>query len=402
MELHTMKLLVMLMLALPTLPLESSKKVTESVRPLNPSLGNKIPEIRSNRPGRRAARSLNHGMPYKKQNCSHFVNIDQTNLEWQTWCGSLPNGAVLIYNKYVGRTDYVCKHDCDAGFYRPDEGPFCHYSDKEVGHETSQFEILVNKQNTEILEWKEASRGSVPQHSVLTCPDKKNVYVGMNKYGLGKVVPQEKAFFLPWHKKEYWYNDYQVLTFSKDVVSEDIYDVKYKMDQAKIIKFPQKTIDTLSISNNLCQSVLKTMTLSKTTQESQRWEHSFSVQMGVKISFEAEIPMLASTGVELRTQVSYQFTKETTHTESNNHLVSITYDVPPNHFCTVRMVGRKSEVTVPYTARLRRTYRDGQTREASFSGTYKGVQFGEVHTILDRCVLKADNKPCPEKQVGCQ
>ena len=54
-------------------------------------------------------------------------NVDQTNLEWQTFDGSLPNGAVSIDNGYVGRTDYVCKYGRQAGFYNPDKGPYSFY-----------------------------------------------------------------------------------------------------------------------------------------------------------------------------------------------------------------------------------------------------------------------------------
>ncbi|XP_029018660.1 natterin-3-like [Betta splendens] len=375
-----MKLLVLLLLALPALPLDSSKNETKLIRRMKPSLGNIVPS---------------GPVQLNKRGGSHSLNMDQTNLKWETWKGSLPNGAVSIYNKYVGHTDYVCKHGCNAGFYRPQKGPYCHYSHKKVGHQTSQFEILVNKQNIEFLEWEDASHGSVPQHSVITCAGRNAVYVGKNKYGLGKVVPLGKAFYLPWKKTEYWYYHYQVLTFSNDVVSEDISDVKYKMNQAKIYTFPPKTIDTSSISNNQCQLVSKTVTLTTTTQVSQKWDHSFSLQMGVKKTFTAGIPTIASGQIELSMQVSYQFTTGTTHTESNSHSVSIKYDVPPNNLCTVKMVGRKSEVTVPYTARLRRTYRNGETREASFTGTYKGVQFGQVEALAGRCVPNTGAKPCP-------
>ncbi|XP_042337808.1 natterin-4-like, partial [Plectropomus leopardus] len=115
------------------------------------------------------------------------VNVDQTNLEWQTFDGSIPNGAVSIHNGYVGRTDYVAKYGSSAGFYNPDKGPYCLYPDGKKEHRGSPFEILVNRDNFEFLEWKEDSYGSVPQNSVRISPGI-DVYVGKNKYGLGKVA----------------------------------------------------------------------------------------------------------------------------------------------------------------------------------------------------------------------
>ncbi|GLD75238.1 natterin-3-like isoform X1 [Lates japonicus] len=116
------------------------------------------------------------------------------------------NGAISIYNRYAGRIDYVCKYGCEAGFYNPTMGPKCHYPYLEKEYLGSPFEILVNKDNFEFMEWKEGSYGSVPQNSVQTCSHK-DKYVGKNKYGLGKVQVMHEAFFLPWEGKEYWYRD---------------------------------------------------------------------------------------------------------------------------------------------------------------------------------------------------
>eukprot|EP00064_Thunnus_orientalis_P026284 superscaffoldBa00016142_g26782 len=59
------------------------------------------------------------------------------------------------------------------------------------------FEVLVNRDNFEFLEWKLGSYGSLPQNSIGTCSggDK---YIGMSKYGLGKVHTTHRAFYLPW------------------------------------------------------------------------------------------------------------------------------------------------------------------------------------------------------------
>lgn len=116
------------------------------------------------------------------------------NLEWLNWEGSLPNGAVAIYNSYAQRTDYVCKYYCEAGFYSPGLGPYCCYPYGNCEYYAPKFQILVNKDRFEVLEWLGGSYGSVPQHAVRTCPDV-GTYVGRNRYGLGKVVSKFKAFF---------------------------------------------------------------------------------------------------------------------------------------------------------------------------------------------------------------
>lgn len=83
------------------------------------------------------------------------------NLEWLNWEGSLPNGAVAIYNSYTQRTDYVCKHNCEAGFYNPGLGPYCRYPYGNREYYAPKFQILANKDNFEVLQWLGGSYGSV-------------------------------------------------------------------------------------------------------------------------------------------------------------------------------------------------------------------------------------------------
>lgn len=324
---------------------------------------------------------------------SSFGSDYGSNLEWVTWNNSLPNDAVSIYNGYVDRIDYVCRYECDAGFYTPSKGPYCHYADTNKAYPGSPFEILVNKNNFEILDWKKDSHGSVPQHSVTTCPGEK-IYVGKNKYGLGKVATQDKAFYLPWEGYEYWYHYYQVLTINENIISQQIYDVKYIIDEAKIFHYPPETMRETAISNYECRSVVKTDSLSKTYQVERRWDVSVSIKVGVKTSFTVGIPLITSAGIELSTEVTIQGSGGNTVTEAIADTVSVEMTAPPNHACTVNMVQYKYKVDIPFTARLSRTYGNGETRTTSITGTYDSVQIGEVRAVAHRCKLLDNSKPC--------
>ncbi|KAK9522040.1 hypothetical protein VZT92_018533 [Zoarces viviparus] len=326
---------------------------------------------------------------------SPSLTFDQTNLEWQYFNGSLPNGAVSIYNRSAQRTEYVSRYRCEAGFYNPDMGPYCHYPYDEKEHLGFSFEILVNKDDFEFLEWKKGSKGSVPQNSVKTASNKE-IYVGKNKYGLGKVDGgiRNKAFFLPWKGKQIPYKDYEVLTFNSDISSEHISDVKYKTDAVEIVKRPPETMTKATLENKDCQTVTQTATLSKTIQVEERWDTNSSFTLGVTAKITAGIPLIGSADIEFSASTTFQFTKGTTHTESKEHNVAVECKVPPNHSCTVSMVGYKYEADIPYTARLTRTYSNGETRETSISGTYKRVQVMEVRSVVDRCEPLPDAKPC--------
>ncbi|XP_015241077.1 PREDICTED: natterin-3-like [Cyprinodon variegatus] len=394
-----MKLLVLILLsALQAISSASPQDIVKKsiqhrkVSLLNPELKDQIPEIISSKvvfgPLTPVDLEQQQDLP------SSFLFGDNVNLKWLTWDGFLPNGAVSIYNGYTKRTDYVCKYQCEAGFYNPSLGPYCRYPYGDREYYAAKFEILTNKDNFEFLEWKGGSYGSVPNHSVKTCAGG-GIFVGKNKYGLGKVVPQFEAFFLPWEGDEYWYKNYQVLTINRDAYTQHITDVKYGIDEVAIFQYPPETMRISGVTNNECQAIVKTATISKTSEVETTWNIGRTTMMGITSSITANIPLIGSAGIEMSVEKTLQFSRGTTVVESLSHSVSVELTVQPNHSCSVRMEGRKIKADIPFTARLSRTYRNGQTRSTTDSGMYDGVQIGEVRAVVDRCEPVADAKPCP-------
>ncbi|KAM7017713.1 natterin-3-like [Tautogolabrus adspersus] len=315
-------------------------------------------------------------------------------LEWVTWNNSLPNDAVSIYNHYVGRIDYVCKYKCHAGFYTPtSKYPYCYYANAKKEHTGFPFEILVNKNNFELLEWKDGSRGSVPKNSVRTCPGE-NIYVGKNKYGLGKVDTLNKLFVLPWKGYQYSYKGYQVLTMSENIVSQQIDNVKYITDGSDLIKYPPEIMHESTLKNFDCHQVERTDTLSKTYEVSHKWDSSFSITAGVNTSFKVGIPFIAEGTIEVSLETTFQYSKENTVTESITDTVSVQLTVPPNTSCNINMMRYKYKLTIPFTARLRRTYGSGEIHTTTITGKYKSVQVGKVEVLLDRCKPLENSQPC--------
>ncbi|CAB1321711.1 unnamed protein product, partial [Coregonus sp. 'balchen'] len=80
---------------------------------LNPLLEDVVPDLDIHSPPRLTETSdLDPQFPD-----SLFMYGENANLKWVKWEGSLPNGAVGIYNGYTERHDYICKVNCEAGFY---------------------------------------------------------------------------------------------------------------------------------------------------------------------------------------------------------------------------------------------------------------------------------------------
>uniref|UniRef100_A0A3P8TTW4 Natterin-3-like n=1 Tax=Amphiprion percula TaxID=161767 RepID=A0A3P8TTW4_AMPPE len=325
---------------------------------------------------------------------SSIVSDDGTILEWVTWNNSLPNDAVSVYNDDARRTDYICKYKCEAGFYTPSLGLFCNYPKNKKELRGFPFEVLVNKDNFETLEWKDSSNGSPVQNAVRTCPGVE-VYVGKNKYGLGKVVTQDNVFYLPWKGGLYSYRSYQVLTINENIVSQQIEKVVYNTDKFEIISYPPEIIRETAITNYECTPVVKTDSLSKTYQVEQRWDNTYSVRFGVTTTFKAGIPFIAKKGIQISTDVTLQFNRGGSVVESITDTVSVELSAPPNRTCTATMMRYKHKLNIPYTARLKRKYGTGEVRTVIITGTYNSVQVGQVQAEVHRCQPVTDAKLCP-------
>uniref|UniRef100_A0A8C5DZ59 Natterin-3-like n=2 Tax=Gouania willdenowi TaxID=441366 RepID=A0A8C5DZ59_GOUWI len=287
---------------------------------------------------------------------------EHVNIKWVTWNGSLPNGAVAIFNGYTERTDYVCKVNCEAGFYTPSKGNFCQYPYADHEYSSSKFEILVNVDHFEFLQWVEDSYGSVPQYAIHTCLNSK-IYVGKNKYGLGKVVSQHEAFFLPWEGDEYWYKNYQVLAINRDTYSQHITHVKYEIDHMKLFYYPPEALKLTKVTNLECRNVEKIVTLEKTSTMEKFWDIGRETRNGSVSTMKASVPLLGP-------------------------------EVLPNYSCTVRMEGRKMTAEIPFTGRLSRTNHNGDTHWTYITGTYDGVSVGEINAVVERCQPVEDAVPC--------
>ncbi|XP_042343489.1 natterin-4-like [Plectropomus leopardus] len=393
-----MKLFVLLLPALLALSSASLQDIvkkssqTKKAAFKDPALGNKVPQITAN--GSTLALLTPESQNGRGPNSYMFSG---STLEWQTWTGSLPSYAVYIWNSYADRYEYVCKYGCESGFYYPSWGSYCYYPYAGQEYRSSSFEILVNRDDFEILEWSSGSYGSVPANSARNCYYSGHTkYVGKNQYGLGKVHVEHQCFYLPWEGDEYWYDTYEVLSINKNIYKEHMSNVKYNTNVA-IIALPPETVTKSTITNYACDTVVKTVVLSGTYQEEKRWDTSIATTIGVSSTVTAQIPFI-STSIGFSSETTEEFSSGTTQVESKSHSVSVELKVPPNHSCSVSMLGFKYKADIPFTALLSRTYHDGRTKSAWVTGVYYGVNVGGVQSVVDRCEPIPNSKPCRQKE----
>ncbi|XP_015243042.1 PREDICTED: natterin-3-like [Cyprinodon variegatus] len=305
---------------------------------LNPELKDQVPKFISSKVVSGPLTPVD--LEQKRDLPSSFLFDDNVNLKWLTWNGFLPNGAVSIYNGYTKRTDYVCKYQCEAGFYNPSLGPYCRYpyGDREYYASSggSRMKLLVLILLSALQAISSASLKEIVKKSI--------------QHGKGD---------------EYWYKHYQVLTINRDAYTQHITDVKYGIDEVAIYQYAPETMHNSRVTNNECQAIVKTATISKTSEVEKTWNIGRATKIGITSSITANIPLIGSAGIEMSVEKTMQFSSGLTVVESVSHSVSVELKVQPNHSCRVRMEGRKMKADIPFTARLSRTYRNGQTRWTS-------------------------------------
>ncbi|KAG2458372.1 NATT3 protein, partial [Polypterus senegalus] len=295
------------------------------------------------------------------------------NLQWVPFKEVFLNDMVSIWNSYESRTDYVCKVKCEPGFYNP-----------------------INRDKFEFLEWVSGSYGSFPALAVIVC-EGYDVLIGKNKYGLGKILPKQSSFYLPWEGYEYTYYYYDVLSINKGSYSQEVTNVMYDTNQAKFLELPPELLMIYSLDNYMCQSVNKTVTHWSTTADENYWDIQCSTIYGDSMSFTAGIPELISGSVSVSTEKTFTTTFGKTSDTSNCHPLSVNVTLKPNQSCKIKILEKKVTATVPFTARLSRTYWNGNRASTTVVGQYHGVQVMEGKPVIEKCEQIPNAQPCPSE-----
>ncbi|XP_054629587.1 natterin-3-like [Dunckerocampus dactyliophorus] len=386
-----MKLPVLLLLALPALTSPRRPGCHEPLPVLDPALKDIVPDPSVHSPNQAYVVTPDIA---KAMASSPSAEFNGTNLVWQQWTGSVPAYTVSIYNGYMSRWDYVCKYRCASGYYNPDVGAYCIFPYGGKALQEADFYLLVNKDNFEILEWKEGAFGSVAWNAVKTC-EEEDVYVGKNEYGLGKVVVSHRVFYLPYNGWEYHYEKpYQFLVIHEDVESELLTNVKYHTKGIPVVAHPPESLKNDSVSNSACDEAMLSDTLTKSTKMEHKWENNYSLSLAGSTSITTKIPFITSAGIQFSMEATVMFTTGTTYSETTSHTIKVQTPVPAGHSCIIHMMGKKYGADIPYTAELKRTYNNGETKWTTITGTYKSIQISEVQAVVGRCEPLPNVKPC--------
>ncbi|KAL2084121.1 hypothetical protein ACEWY4_019639 [Coilia grayii] len=307
----------------------------------------------------------------------------------------VPDNAVSIFNTYTSRKDFVCraKDYCTFGFLNEGRGLLCFFPFRGYELQTDHFDVLVNIDNFELLEWKPGPAVSDP--GISFCEEN---YVGNNTYGLGDVF--KGYFYLPWEGKEIWYSSYDVLSINRDIFDVHFSNVTYNVDKVNRTRHAPYTIKTSRVENHDDQEVVETVHMEVTTVKANSWQSSFSSSLSQATTISAGIPDIASASITIGAVVSLTLTDGHLESESITQAQDVQVRVPPGHYCVVRMEGRKVEAAIPFRGGVTKIYKDGKKLSTTVTGTYSGSLTGEINSEVEHCEPIPTPQPTFEQMRG--
>ncbi|KAM9273360.1 natterin-4-like isoform 2-T2 [Morus bassanus] len=316
-------------------------------------------------------------------------------LKWVAFEGKLPANAVFSWNDYAKRMEYVCSTQvlhCNTGAYVPERGPFCFFPYGGQEQHTPDFRVLVNLGDFEALDWVDDSFGNVPKNAVEGCPSI-DIFIGRNRYGLGKISKVQRAAFMMVDGEEVWYKWYQVLVVKKGPADVTISDVRYNISGA-VERGEDVTLMKTTVTNKGCQGMRKAVTLEEVTEMEHDWEMDQRVFTTIRGALRANLLAFNGTGWEVTniTNIPWVGGASTSRYVDRTHVVEA--EVRSQTACEVALEGRRLDIHVPFTAQMTRDFGDGQPHRVAVTGWARSRAVVGVRAGVKECWPITDVPPC--------
>ncbi|XP_065511427.1 natterin-3-like isoform X2 [Caloenas nicobarica] len=316
-------------------------------------------------------------------------------LKWVPFEGELPADAVSNWNGYAKRMEYVCSTPvlgCNIGAHVPARGPFCFYPYGNWERRIGNFKVLVNVGGFEALGWVDDSFGNVPKNAVEGCPSV-DVFVGRNRYGLGKVSKGQRAAFMVVDGEEVWYKWYQVLVVKKGPADVTISDVSYNMSAA-VEHGEDVTLTKTTARNEGCRAARQNVTLEEATEMEHDWQMDQRVFATVHGVLRAAPLAFNGTSWEATNVTNIPWVGGASASQYVVHTHVVEEELRARTACAVALEGRRLDVHVPFAAQLTRDFGDGQPHRVAVTGWARTRAVLGVRPGSKECWPITDLPPC--------
>ncbi|KAL1538244.1 hypothetical protein AAHA92_27008 [Salvia divinorum] len=162
----------------------------------------------------------------------------------------------------------------------------------------------------------------------------------------------------------------------QELVNErEIYNVRYRMEDARVYEETPYMAGTTTVTNHADEAASIEVTLKYEDTTSYSFTRSVSVTAGVTSSIKAGIPGIGEAGIEVMTQISTEFEWNDTTSVTKEISAAGTVPVPAKSSAVVHYVGTTASCDVPFSYTQKdKSSTDGKiTQTDQIDGVFTGV-----------------------------
>ena len=346
----------------------------------------KLPGGRSNNPLIKHWDAPSDAFLSYSQVCAYIGQIKRDGC-WQTGCVPNVKGSVVTTEIYAANNGkpYTIYPRHPIPSQRNDKG----------------IRFLVNPGNSIDIRWVEGKYGKpFPSNSVFgdkTCDLRVATYLDSanhkapwlsSKSGRAQGAQVDKDGYVYWPDDGTWYwdsNEYKLLT-TIGIKKYHIISMKFKEGQGS--KRTKRLVTEGETENDGNSQATQKISMSRSETESSHWDHSISWNVQQNGNFEISAgpdalagSVTASYGYAIDLGGQHSWGKETATVVTTTKEVEVT--VPAKSRKRAKMIGKMSNVDLPYEAKVRLTYDDGTERIVTDIGKWRGVFVSDFKTFIE-------------------
>jgi hypothetical protein len=169
------------------------------------------------------------------------------------------------------------------------------------------------------------------------------------------------------------------LQYVEPVLSRDIFDVNFRLSEARMYTKGIDGLDSLTVTNNTSTTNKQMLTFTYTSRVETTWSSTVSVKLEVKTTLECGIPLVGEGKIEISTEFSGSYTWGKTESEEKQISKQIEVEVPPMKKVTVKGIGSNGVCDIPFSYKQRDVLINGQEVTQEFTdGMYYGVKTSSI------------------------
>nr|AML47770.1 putative agglutinin [Triticum aestivum]AOZ21512.1 putative agglutinin protein [Triticum aestivum] len=163
------------------------------------------------------------------------------------------------------------------------------------------------------------------------------------------------------------------------IVSRDIYDVDFRLGEAKIYTNGIEGLDSQIVENMTTTTNKTKMIFTYTNTVQSTWSSTVSLKIGVKTKFKSGIPFVVDGEVEVSTEFSGSYTWGGAKSDTKVVSKQIDVEVPPMKKVTVKAIGSNGLCDIPFSYKQRDILTNGDEVIQEFTdGMYFGVKTSSI------------------------